>query len=45
MALKQHQRHQEAGQVLEKALELFSFQGNVMGVELAKTDLHRLKTD
>ena len=45
MALKQHQRHQEAGQVLEKALELFSFQGNVMGVELAKTALHRLKTD
>lgn len=45
MALKQHQRDQEAQQVLEKALELFSFQGNVMGVELTKTALHSLETD
>ncbi len=45
MALKEHKRDGEAEQVLEKALELFSFQGNVMGVELVETALHSFKTN
>jgi tetratricopeptide (TPR) repeat protein len=45
IALKEHKRDQEAEQVLEKALELFSFQGNVMGVKLVETALHSFKTN
>jgi len=45
MALKEHSRDREAEDVLERALELFSFQGNVMGVELVETALHSFKTN
>jgi tetratricopeptide (TPR) repeat protein len=45
MALKEHRREGEAEDVLERALELFSFQGNVMGVELVETALHSFKTN
>ena len=45
MALKEHSRDREAEDVLERALELFSFQGNVIGVELVETALHSFKTN